>query len=165
MKNIIKRGTSLLLVLAMLLSFAAVVGAEKPTTTTPEKILTLTTEDAVVRAGEKTYIPAYVKVNTEDTIMSIGLSATSDNSAVQVTGVYPAKPLYWNEDDWAYDESTRGVLKGSNAVAADPKTKKALLEWYANKKAEGFTASAENSCFAISKFWQRKPQQRRSACA
>ena len=66
MKNIIKRGTSLLLVLAMLLSFAAVVGAEEPTTTTPEKILTLTVEDAVVRAGVETYIPAYVKVNTSE---------------------------------------------------------------------------------------------------
>lgn len=38
MKNIIKRGTSLLLVLAMLLTFAAVVGATDATTTTPEKI-------------------------------------------------------------------------------------------------------------------------------
>lgn len=145
MKNIIKRGTSLLLVLAMLLSFAAVVGAEEPTTTTSGKILTLTTEDAVVKAGEKTYIPAYVKVNTEDTIMSIGLSATSDNSAVQVTGVYPAKPLRWDKDDgdWVYDDNTRGVLRGTNTIAAAPETKKALLEWTVNKKSEGFTASAE----------------------
>lgn len=41
MKNMIKRGTSLLLVVAMLLSFAAVVGATDGETTTTEKILTL----------------------------------------------------------------------------------------------------------------------------
>lgn len=52
MKNIIKRGTSLLLVLAMLLSFAAVVGATDATTTTPEKILTLTVENKLLRAGQ-----------------------------------------------------------------------------------------------------------------
>ena len=97
MKNIIKRGTSLLLVLAMLLSFAAVVGAEEPTTTTPEKILTLTVEDAVVKAGVETYIPAYVEVNSDDTILSVNLSATSANSAVQITGVYPAKPLRFDK--------------------------------------------------------------------
>ena len=82
MKNIIKRGTSLLLVLAMLLSFAAVVGAEEPTTTTSEKILTLTVEDAVVKAGETTYIPAYVQGSTDNIIMSMNLSAISENSAV-----------------------------------------------------------------------------------
>ena len=54
MKNIIKRGTSLLLVLAMLLSFAAVVGAEEPTTTTPEKILTLTKKFSVKKDSAKT---------------------------------------------------------------------------------------------------------------
>ena len=99
MKNIIKRGTSLLLVLAMLLSFAAVVGAEEPTTTTSEKILTLTVEDAVVKAGETTYIPAYVQGSTDNIIMSMNLSAISENSAVQITGVYPAKPLRWDGDD------------------------------------------------------------------
>ena len=101
MKNIIKRGTSLLLVLAMLLSFAAVVGAEEPTTTTPEKILTLTVEDAVVRAGETTYIPAYIQVNTDDVILSVELTATSTNSAVEITGVYPAKPTGYNAEDEA----------------------------------------------------------------
>lgn len=143
MKNIIKRGTSLLLVLAMLLSFAAVVGAEEPTTTTSEKILTLTVEDAVVKAGETTYIPAYVQGSTDNIIMSMNLSAISENSAVQITGVYPAKPLRWDGDDWEYDESTKGVLTLSGATAAAPETKKPLLTWAVSKKKDGFTATAE----------------------
>lgn len=143
MKNIIKRGTSLLLVLAMLLSFAAVVGAEEPTTTTSEKILTLTVEDAVVKAGETTYIPAYVQGSTDNIIMSMNLSAISENSAVQITGVYPAKPLRWDGDDWEYDESTKGVLTLSGATAAAPETKKPLLTWAVPKKKDGFTATAE----------------------
>lgn len=143
MKNIIKRGTSLLLVLAMLLSFAAVVGAEEPTTTTSEKILTLTVEDAVVKAGETTYIPAYVQGSTDNIIMSMNLSAISENSAVQITGVYPAKPLRWDDDDWEYDESTKGVLTLSGATAAAPETKKPLLTWAVSKKKDGFTATAE----------------------
>lgn len=143
MKNIIKRGTSLLLVLAMLLSFAAVVGAEEPTTTTSEKILTLTVEDAVVKAGETTYIPAYVQWSTDNIIMSMNLSAISENSAVQITGVYPAKPLRWDGDDWKYDESTKGVLTLSGATAAAPETKKPLLTWAVSKKKDGFTATAE----------------------
>lgn len=143
MKNIIKRGTSLLLVLAMLLSFAAVVGAEEPTTTTSEKILTLTVEDAVVKAGETTYIPAYVQGSTDNIIMSMNLSAISENSAVQITGVYPAKPLRWDGDDWEYDESTKGVLTLSGATAAAPETKKPLLTWAVSKKRDGFTATAE----------------------
>ena len=57
MKNIIKRGTSLLLVVAMLLSFAAVVGAEEPITTTSEKILTLTVDNVALQAGQEKYIP------------------------------------------------------------------------------------------------------------
>ena len=148
MKNIIKRGTSLLLVLAMLLSFAAVVGAEEPTTTTPEKILTLTVEDAVVKAGVETYIPAYVEVNSDDTILSVNLSATSANSAVQITGVYPAKPLRFDEDDgkWIYDESTKGVL-GTSAKATAPDTKPVVtpsektLVWAKEYKSDGFAAS------------------------
>ena len=143
MKNIIKRGTSLLLVLAMLLSFAAVVGAEEPTTTTSEKILTLTVEDAVVKAGETTYIPAYVQGSTDNIIMSMNLSAISENSAVQITGVYPAKPLRWDGDYWEYDESTKGVLTLSGATAAAPETKKPLLTWAVSKKKDGFTATAE----------------------
>lgn len=143
MKNIIKRGTSLLLVLAMLLSFAAVVGAEEPTTTTSEKILTLTVEDAVVKAGETTYIPAYVQGSTDNIIMSMNLSAISENSAVQITGVYPAKPLRWDGDDWEYDESTKGVLTLSGATAAAPETKKPLLTWAVSEKKDGFTATAE----------------------
>ena len=150
MKNIIKRGTSLLLVLAMLLSFAAVVGAEEPTTTTPEKILTLTVEDAVVKAGVETYIPAYVEVNSDDTILAVNLSATSANSAVQITGVYPAKPLRFDKDDkkWIYDESTRGVLdKSAKATAPDtnpvvtPSEK--TLVWVTEYKSEGIAASSE----------------------
>ena len=148
MKNIIKRGTSLLLVLAMLLSFAAVVGAEEPTT--PEKILTLTVKDAVVKAGVETYIPAYVEVNSDDTILTMNLSATSANSAVQITGVYPAKPLRFDEDDkkWIYDENTRGVLdKSAKATAPDtnpvvtPSEK--TLVWVTEYKSEGIAASSE----------------------
>ena len=127
----------------MLLSFAAVVGAEEPTTTTSEKILTLTVEDAVVKAGETTYIPAYVQGSTDNIIMSMNLSAISENSAVQITGVYPAKPLRWDGDDWEYDESTKGVLTLSGATAAAPETKKPLLTWAVSKKKDGFTATAE----------------------
>ena len=147
MKNIIKRGTSLLLVLAMLLSFAAVVGAEEPTAT-PGKILTLTVEDAVVKAGVETYIPAYVEVNGDDTILSVNLSATSANSAVQITGVHPAKPLRFDEDDgrWIYDESTRGILD-SSAKATAPDTgvvtvpSEKRLVWAKEYKSDGFAAS------------------------
>lgn len=164
MKNIIKRGTSLLLVLAMLLSFAAVVGAEEPTTTTSEKILTLTVEDAVVKAGETTYIPAYVQGSTDNIIMSMNLSAISENSAVQITGVYPAKPLRWDGDDWEYDESTKGVLTLSGATAAAPETKNRCWHGRSQKRRMALQPLRRSSCFAISKFWQRKPQRRRSVC-
>lgn len=64
MKNIIKRGTSLLLVVAMLLSFAAVVGAESATTEsiTGNKLVTLRANPVAIKAGETVSVPIYVDI-------------------------------------------------------------------------------------------------------
>lgn len=86
MKNIIKRGTSLLLVLAMLLSFAAVVGAEGPTTTTSEKILTLTVGNVVLEAGQEKYIPVKGHIASGYSIGTLNFSISCTNG-ITVTGV------------------------------------------------------------------------------
>ena len=64
MKNIIKRGTSLLLVVAMLLSFAAVVGAEPATTesVTGNKLVTVRADPVAIKAGETVSVPVYVDI-------------------------------------------------------------------------------------------------------
>ena len=100
MKNIIKRGTSLLLVLAMLLSFAAVVGATDATTTTPEKILTLTVENKLLRAGQTEYLAVYEQVAGDYKINALTISATSTNSKVAVKGIYPWIPKSYSGGAW-----------------------------------------------------------------
>ena len=90
MKNVIKRGTSLLLVLAMLLSFAAVVGAEEPTT--PEKILTLTVANVALKVGEN-LIPVYASVTGNYYVSLLQFSAeSSNNEVVHIDTIYPGKP-------------------------------------------------------------------------
>lgn len=110
MKNIIKRGTSLLLVLAMLLSFAAVVGAEEPTTTTPEKILTLTVGNTVLKAGEN-YIPVYASVLDNFRINNIQITARSSNPAITIDAIYQAIPSEIDsETGMVYFDETTGAL-------------------------------------------------------
>ena len=65
MKNIIKRGTSLLLVVAMLLSFAAVVGAEPATeANTAGAHLMLWADTVPLEAGKTVYVPIYAKIDS-----------------------------------------------------------------------------------------------------
>ena len=150
MKNIIKRGTSLLLVLAMLLSFAAVVGAEEPTTTTPEKILTLTVENKLLRAGQTEYLAVYEEVAEGYKITGLTISATSTNSKVVVKGVYPWIPKSYLEDNgqWEYDYNAKetvftSISVGGVALAAPP-TADPLLVWTSTG---GFQTSDKPLCF------------------
>ena len=150
MKNIIKRGTSLLLVLAMLLSFAAVVGAEEPTTTTPEKILTLTVENKLLRAGQTEYLAVYEEVAEGYKITGLTISATSTNSKVVVKGVYPWIPKSYLEDNgqWEYDYNAKetvftSISVGGVALAAPP-TAEPLLVWTSTG---GFQTSDKPLCF------------------
>ena len=150
MKNIIKRVTSLMLVLAMLLSFAAVVGAEEPTTTTPEKILTLTVENKLLRAGQTEYLAVYEEVAEGYKITGLTISATSTNSKVVVKGVYPWIPKSYLEDNgqWEYDYNAKetvftSISVGGVALAAPP-TAEPLLVWTSTG---GFQTSDKPLCF------------------
>lgn len=150
MKNIIKRGTSLLLVLAMLLSFAAVVGAEEPTMTTPEKILTLTVENKLLRAGQTEYLAVYEEVAEGYKITGLTISATSTNSKVVVKGVYPWIPKSYLEDNrqWDYDYNAKETVFTSRSVGGDPlaapPTADPLLVWTSTG---GFQTSDKPLCF------------------
>lgn len=149
MKNIIKRGTSLLLVLAMLLSFAAVVGAEEPTTTTPEKILTLTVENKLLRAGQTEYLAVYEEVAKGYKITGLTISATSTNSKVVVKGVYPWIPKsYLGDGQWDYDDNAKETVFTSRSVGGDPlavpPTADPLLVWTSTG---GFQTSDKPLCF------------------
>lgn len=106
MKNVIKRGTSLLLVLAMLLSFAVVVGAEEP-----EKYLTLTAGSIVLYAGESKCLPVYEAVKEGYEVDSIGLSASSsDKNNVVVDGLYEGIPTEWTGKKWKFEKGIYTVL-------------------------------------------------------
>lgn len=148
MKNIIKRGTSLLLVLAMLLSFAAVVGAEEPTTT-QEKILTLTVDSIALEAGQEAYIPVYETVAEGYSICSLSISAVCDNPSVTIEGIFPQTLEKWNGVEWEYDEnaadSVLSKTSGFSTPSADGTTEK-VLQWSANGR--GFTTSTTRPlCF------------------
>lgn len=148
MKNIIKRGTSLLLVLAMLLSFAAVVGATDATTTTPEKILTLTVENKLLRAGQTEYLAVYEQVAGDYKINALTISATSTNSKVAVKGIYPWIPKSYSGGAWDYDYDTRETVFSSRSVGGDPiaapPTADPLLVWTSTS---GFQTSDKPLCF------------------
>lgn len=148
MKNIIKRGTSLLLVLAMLLSFAAVVGATDATTTTPEKILTLTVENKLLRAGQTEYLAVYEQVAGDYKINALTISATSTNSKVVVKGIYPWIPKSYSGGAWDYDYDTRETVFSSRSVGGDPiaapPTADPLLVWTSTS---GFQTSTKPLCF------------------
>lgn len=146
MKNVIKRGTSLLLVLAMLLSFAAVVGAEEPAT--PEKILTLTVENAVLHAGETKCLPVYETVKEGHSVDMVTLSAISDNKNVVVKGVYAGIPAEWTGKKWIYKEGENTVLtnprlEGISSAAAPEDIP--LLTWLGND--DSFTTSDLPLCY------------------
>ena len=146
MKNVIKRGTSLLLVLAMLLSFAAVVGAEEPAT--PEKILTLTVENAVLHAGETKCLPVYETVKEGHSVDMVTLSAISDNKNVVVKGVYAGIPAEWTGKKWIYKEGKNTVLtnprlEGISSAAAPEDIP--LLTWLGND--DSFTTSDLPLCY------------------
>ena len=148
MKNIIKRGTSLLLVLAMLLSFAAVVGATDATTTTPEKILTLTVENKLLRAGQTEYLAVYEQVAGDYKINALTISATSTNSKVAVKGIYPWIPKSYSGGAWDYDYDTRDTVVSCRSVGgahiAAPPTADPLLVWTSTS---GFQRSTKPLCF------------------
>lgn len=148
MKNIIKRGTSLLLVLAMLLSFAAVVGATDATTTTPEKILTLTVENKLLRAGQTEYLAVYEQVAGDYKINALTISATSTNSKVAVKGIYPWIPKSYSGGAWDYDYDTRETVFSSRSVGGEPiaapPTADPLLVWTSTS---GFQTSTKPLCF------------------
>lgn len=106
MKNVIKRGTSLLLVLAILLSFAVVVGAEEP-----EKYLTLTAGSIVLHAGESKCLPVYEAVKEGYGVDSIALSAnSSDKNNVVVDGLYQGIPTEWTGKKWKFESGIYTVL-------------------------------------------------------
>lgn len=133
MKNIIKRGTSLLLVLAMLLSFAAVVGAaDERLPVEGEKPVTLSLDSVVLRQGstDVQYVPVRLTIEPGFAITGFQLAAvSSDESAVEVTGFYPKLPsailsggtVIWNDSvgtifgklfgNYAYSKSGDTVQK------------------------------------------------------
>ena len=87
MKNIIKRATSLLLVLAMLLSFAAVTGAEQGS---ENPILTLAVQDVALKAGEAEYVPVYATVNGDYGIRGLQFLVVGD-AGVTVNSIETTK--------------------------------------------------------------------------
>ena len=116
MKNIIKRGTSLLLVLAMLLSFAAVVGAaDERLPVEGEKPVTLSLDSVVLRQGstEIQYVPVRLTIEPGFAITGFQLAAvSSDESAVEVTGFYPKRPLKIYQDGSVNYDETIGTIFG-----------------------------------------------------
>lgn len=116
MKNIIKRGTSLLLVLAMLLSFAAVVGAaDERLPVEGEKPVTLSLDSVVLRQGstDVQYVPVRLTIEPGFAITGFQLAAvSSDESAVEVTGFYPKRPLKIYEDGSVNYDETIGTIFG-----------------------------------------------------
>lgn len=116
MKNIIKRGTSLLLVLAMLLSFAAVVGAaDERLPAEGEKPVTLSLDSVVLRQGstDVQYVPVRLTIEPGFAITGFQLAAvSSDESAVEVTGFYPKRPLKIYEDGSVNYDETIGTIFG-----------------------------------------------------
>lgn len=116
MKNIIKRGTSLLLVLAMLLSFAAVVGAaDERLPVEGEKPVTLSLDSVVLRQGstDVQYVPVRLTIEPGFAITGFQLAAvSSDESAVEVTGFYAKRPLKIYEDGSVNYDETIGTIFG-----------------------------------------------------
>ncbi len=110
MKNIIKRGTSLLLVFAMLLSFAAVVGATDGETTTAEQILTLEVGEVPLKAGEKTYVPVYGRIKDGYQIACLNISVQCD-SGITIDKIATGIPN-GKTGNFGNEETDPGVLEG-----------------------------------------------------
>lgn len=95
MKNIIKRGTSLLLVLAMLLSFAAVVGAaDERLPVEGEKPVTLSLDSVVLRQGstDVQYVPVRLTIEPGFAITGFQLAAVSSDERSRGYGFLPQAP-------------------------------------------------------------------------
>ena len=144
MKNIIKRGTSLLLVLAMLLSFAAVVGAaDERLPVEGEKPVTLSLDSVVLRQGstDVQYVPVRLTIEPGFAITGFQLAAvSSDESAVEVTGFYPKRPLKIYEDGSVNYDETIGTIFGrlySNYVYSENKDP---VQKFACANAKGVTS-------------------------
>ena len=144
MKNIIKRGTSLLLVLAMLLSFAAVVGAaDERLPKEGEKPVTLSLDSVVLRQGstEIQYVPVRLTIEPGFAITGFQLAAvSSDESAVEVTGFYPKLPLEIYQDGSVDYDETIGTIFGrlySNYVYSE---KEDPVQKFACANAAGVTS-------------------------
>ena len=144
MKNIIKRGTSLLLVLAMLLSFAAVVGAaDERLPAEGEKPVTLSLDSVVLRQGstDVQYVPVRLTIEPGFAITGFQLAAvSSDESAVKVTGFYPKRPLKIYEDGSVNYDETIGTIFGrlySNYVYSENKDP---VQKFACANAKGVTS-------------------------
>lgn len=78
MKNILKRGTSLLLVVAMLLSFAVVVGATD-TELTKNAHVKIWADTVALKAGETAYVPIYVDIDDKYGIGVLDFTVYADS--------------------------------------------------------------------------------------
>ena len=78
MKNILKRGTSLLLVVAMLLSFAVVVGATD-TELTKDAHVKIWADTVALKAGETAYVPIYINIDDKYGIGVLDFTVYADS--------------------------------------------------------------------------------------
>lgn len=140
MKNIIKRGTSLLLVVAMLLSFAAVVGAEPATTesVTGNKLVTVRANPVAIKAGETVSVPVYVDIAEGiglgmlkfNVYCDSGVSIEKIRTNTSLGGTYATgenstnsnyKVISWisnNPLGWSQDPETEDTIKNTTVTFA-----------------------------------------------
>ena len=135
MKNIIKRSTSLLLVVAMLLSFAVVVGAEPAAgTSTTGAHLMLWADTVPLEAGKVAYVPIYAKIDAAYGVGALQFNVWCDSgiSLLSVT----------NEKD-----DTSSAAKGSFAAEKDGDGGAQRVGW-SNTTPLGWTRDAEYNLVA-----------------
>lgn len=120
MKNIIKRGTSLLLVVAMLLSFAAVVGAEPATTEggVSGQFVKIWAEPVALKAGERAQVPIYVEVDSSYGLGLVNFNVYSD-PGITIANIVKA-------------DGVSGDLVSGDYVTASGRTEK-IAVWTSNK--------------------------------
>ena len=93
MKNILKRGTSLLLVVAMLLSFAVVVGATELASKDARVKIWADTAAVSLNAGENTYVPIYVSVDSRYGIGALQFDVYCDSdSGIELVEIAARSP-------------------------------------------------------------------------
>lgn len=116
MKTMLKRLTSLLLVFAMLLSFAAVVSAD--TTYIARAYAENVAVTAEKGSTKNVYVPVYLKKNTTDYIVSAQLEFRTDADApIQITDVLDEKDGIFAGAYMGQNQSISGV---GNASWAEP---------------------------------------------